>query len=140
MSRFIDRAIWLIDNAPMFKGLLLHPSIRYCFLNHITKDDLRNINRNVPHIDNEYKEYIKKQPCLVCGKSSELCDPHHLRINNKGGIAKKPSDTMCVPLCHLHHLEYHKKGHEWFKEKTKWIKIGLDDFCFINYNRWKNHI
>ena len=141
MSRFIDRAIWLCDNAPMFSGLVLHPSIRYCFLNHITEEDLKNLDRRFPKISDEYRAYIRNQPCLVCGCFAGSCDPHHLRINNHGGVAMKPSDAFCIPLCHRHHQEYHRRGHLWFMNQVKWItrKVCLEDFCAINFNRWKNH-
>lgn len=141
MSRFIDRALWLCDNAPMFSGLVLHPSIRYCYLNHIEKEDLRNLNRKVPLRDNEYLNYIRKQPCLVCGMYNNT-EAHHLRINNKGGTAIKPPDAYCVPLCNQHHLEYHRNGHKWFEGQVKWVlkRVDLEDFCLLNYNRWKNHL
>ena len=48
-------------------------------------------------IDEEYLDYIRKQPCLVCRHDS---DPHHLVTRKAFG-----SDYTAIPLCRNHHTE-----------------------------------
>ena len=64
-----------------------------------------------------YIDYIKAKPCLVCG-SMEV-DAHHLEAVGMGNNRKKTSkrDYSCVPLCRLHHQEYHSIGINKFQEK-----------------------
>ena len=52
----------------------------------------------------KYLDYIRKQPCLICGHKSEA---HHIRKASNSGIGMKPSDSFSLPLCRLHHAEAH---------------------------------
>lgn len=140
MSRFIDRCIWLIDNTKPFQGLKLSPDIRNTWIRHITKDDIRMINTKfLPYNDNEYMEYLRNQACLVCGCHNNI-EAHHLRIENTGGVSKKPPSYMCISLCRDCHRKYHLKGHKWFLEQIKWLTKYLDisEFVIFQYFRWKN--
>lgn len=140
MSEFIDKSIWLCDNAKIFQGLILHPSIRNVWIRHITQDDIYSVNKmKIPLRDKEYLEYIRKQPCLWCGIANKS-EAHHLRINNNSGVAIKPSDVYCVPLCRKHHIEYHAKGSEKFYKECDWITkyVDIATFCMLNYSRWYN--
>ena len=142
MSVFIDKCVWLIDNAKPFQGMKLAPDIRNTWIRHITQDDLRMINeKSFPYSDAEYMSYLHKQACLVCGCHNGI-EAHHLRIDGKGGTAKKPPDWMCVPLCSECHRKYHTRGHEWFLEQVSWLTkyLSLKEFLICNYYRWKNHI
>lgn len=142
MSRFIDKCIWLIDNAKEFRGMKLAPDIRNTWVRHITQEDLRMINeRSFPYSDYEYMSYLHKQTCLVCGCHNGI-EAHHLRIDGMGGTAKKPPDWMCVSLCSECHRKYHTRGHEWFLEQIHWLTkyLSLKEYLICNYNRWKNHI
>lgn len=49
-------------------------------------------------------EWIRTQPCVMCGSKSEI-EAHH---TESGGMAIKGSDESCVPLCHAHHYWIHK--------------------------------
>jgi len=142
MSKFIDKCIWLIDNAKAFQGMKLSPDIRNTWIRHITQDDLRMINeKSFPYSDGEYMSYLHKQTCLVCGCHNDI-EAHHLRIDGMGGTAKKPPDWMVVPLCQEHHRAYHLRGHDWFLEQigclTKYLT--LKEYLICSYYRWKNHI
>jgi len=142
MSVFIDKCVWLIDNAKPFQGMKLAPDIRNTWIRHITQDDLRMINEKYfPYSDAEYMGYLHKQTCLVCGCHNGI-EAHHLRTDGKGGTAKKPPDWMCVPLCSECHRKYHTRGHEWFLEQVHWLikYLSLKEFLICNYYRWKNHI
>lgn len=141
-AKFIDKCIWLIDNAKPFRGMKLAPDIRNTWIRHITQDDLRDINEKAfLYSDKEYMSYVRSQACLVCGCHNGI-EAHHLRIEGMGGTAKKPPDWMVVPLCQSCHRMYHIKGHQWFLEQVRWLVkyLSLKEYLLCNYNRWKNHI
>jgi hypothetical protein len=139
MSEFIDKALWLCDNAHAFQGLVLHPSIRYTWIRHLTDQEIIELNK-APHERHspEYLEYQRKQCCLVCGRYG--CEAHHIKEPNKSGVAYKADDVYAIPLCPECHRMYHTIGKEWFNEQIDWILkyISIDDFCLCCYNRWKN--
>ena len=64
-----------------------------------------------------YIEFIKAKPCLVCGTIG--VDAHHLEAIGMGNNRNKESkkDYSCVPLCRVHHQEYHTIGVNGFQEK-----------------------
>lgn len=140
MSKFIDDSLKLIERANCFKGLVLHPSVRFCWVHSITPDDIRNIDtRSFPRKNPEYLEYVRGQCCLCCGQFG--CEAHHIRETEEAGVARKADDWMTIPLCKTHHLYYHTKGKEWFEDKIHWILkyMTLEEFTMVNYNRWLNH-
>lgn len=140
-SLFIDRCIYLIDNAKCFKGLILHPSIRYTWVRKITNDDIMRIGEiKLPYSDSEYLINIRKQPCICCGKFSSS-QPHHLKIAGESGTAFKSGDWATIPLCHDCHIgQLHQNGQDSFMKNLEYITKYIDivDFCKMNYLRWKN--
>lgn len=140
-SRFIDICIWLIDNAPMFSGLILHPSIRYTWVKNITKQELRELNGvRLPDKCPEYLSHTRKQACLCCGRTVGV-EPHHLREAGVSGTGKKAPDPLCIPLCNRCHIQIlHQHGQESFYKNLDYITkyISLRDFCIIRYLRWLN--
>lgn len=78
----------------------------------------------------KYLDYIRSIPCLHCNGPAE---PHHLRELGDGGMALKPPDTQCVPLCREGHDEWGTRVPEWIDIKmivirlqTEFIKRILD--------------
>ena len=141
-SVFIDKCIYLIDHAKNFKGLYLHPSIRNTWIRHITKDDLDRLRFvNLPRIDKEYISAEHKEPCLWCGKTSEI-QVHHLKELGYTGTAYKADDWLSIPLCQDCHIAYHTNGKEDFERAMSWITkyISLVDFCKLRYLRWRNKL
>lgn len=139
-SKFIDLSMYLIDNSSVFDGLILHPSLRYCWINKITDNDIYNMKDiQVPMIDKEYLEHTRKQACLWCGKVNNS-HAHHLRIDSLGGTGIKPSDVYTVPLCPECHKRLHDNGAEAFYNDCEWItkKISLANFAKIRYFKWRN--
>lgn len=139
MSEFIDKAIWLCDNARAFQGLILHPSIRYTWIRHITAEELRNIDRrSFPRNCAEYLSYTRKQACICCGRFNGV-EAHHLKEEGKTGTAYKADDWEVLPLCCECHREYHINGKQAFLDKMKWLTryISLDDFCACNFQKWR---
>jgi len=67
----------------------------------------------------KYKKYVRSLPCIVCGYPCS--EPHHVRSASNAGTGVKPSDLWAVPLCQLHHAEFHHYGKETF-----YSRHGLD--------------
>jgi hypothetical protein len=59
-------------------------------------------------------------PCLVCGRKPS--DPHHLRYPQPRALGRKASDEFAVPLCRMHHREFHRAG----DERAWWKVAGID--------------
>ena len=76
----------------------------------------------------KYLDYIRKQPCLVCGL--QPCDPDHLEARGMGGAGTEKKDYSCVPLCRIHHSERHQAGNEKFENKYG-INLWKDAFNLI---------
>lgn len=70
-----------------------------------------------------YLDYIRKQRCLVCGVDN--CDAHHLEARGMGGANTEKKDYSCVPLCRMHHDEYHRNGLREFEYIYKDINLNL---------------
>lgn len=62
--------------------------------------------------DEKYKAWIRRLPCLLCGGESE---PHHIPQEGHGVMARKTDDLRAIPLCHSHHMQYHRYGRESFQ-------------------------
>ena len=58
-----------------------------------------------------FLDFVRNQPCIVCGDRAE---PHHAFGKV---IGKKGSDLFCVPLCRGHHNEIERLGLKGFEEK-----------------------
>lgn len=54
-----------------------------------------------------YLARVRSRPCCFCYLPGPS-DPHHYR--GPKGMAIKPSDAFTVPLCRLHHDEFHRSG------------------------------
>lgn len=142
-SILIDLSIRVIDTSEYFKGIILHPSIRYSWVHDIDADQIRQLaQEKYPREDKDYLAYIRGQACIWCGKCN-CSEPHHLKIAGESGEAYKSSDVYAIPLCHDCHIGcLHQHGVSEFKESLKWITdyIDMKSFCQANYLRWKNKL
>lgn len=68
-----------------------------------------------------YLDMIRQLPCCVPGCRRYPSEPHHVRTAANSGTGMKPPDTETVPLCRVHHDEYHLQGGKSFEHK-----YGLD--------------
>lgn len=93
--------------------------------------------------DEEYRAWIQKQPCIVCGggdyveKTGELkCEAAHVKRPSNSGMGHKP-DYSCVPLCHECHINVqHARGlpelylkhckRIGYRLKTRWNPFAED--------------
>ena len=62
--------------------------------------------------DERYLNFIRSHPCCICG--AKPVDVNHV---GTGGIGIKTSDYYTVPLCRMHHGEYHQIGQKRFEAK-----------------------
>ena len=141
-SLFIDRVLYLIDNAKCFDGLYLHPSLRYTWVRHITAEDLQQLRFvEFPQKDKDYLAFEHKEPCLWCGRN-DVIQVHHLKEAGYSGEGIKAPDWLSIPLCASCHAKYHLAGKEDFNNAMNWIvkHLSLIDFCKIRYNKWLNHL
>lgn len=140
-SIFIDKCIFLIDNAKNFKDMVLRPELRYTWVRNITQHDIDMLkNITLPRTDTAYLEHTRKQACIWCGRTHQS-EVHHLKIAGQTGTGYKADDWLTVPLCHECHLGcLHQQGQEAFEQALSWITkyITLTDFCKIRYNKWRN--
>ncbi len=139
MSEFINGVFTVIDTNPMYQGLQLTPDTRYSWVNHLTNDEIIAAKAaELPERDSEYMAYVHNQPCIVCG-IQHRSHAHHAKLPSYVMVGKKTPDWTVIPLCAEHHLGgAHAKGHEWLVNNLNWIKIDLEDFCRLNYMRWRN--
>lgn len=142
-SLFIDKCVYLIDNARCFDGLVLRPELRYTWVRNIKKDDLDQLRYiKLAREDKAYLEHTRKQCCIWCGKQHQT-EVHHLKVAGYTGTGYKADDWLCIPLCHDCHINtLHQQGVEQFEKDLSWITkhMSLVDFCKIRYNKWRNKI
>jgi hypothetical protein len=77
---------------------------------------LRAVYRG-PVRDDNYKVFIRLQPCCVCGRTP--AEAAH--TGRDGGMRQKSSDYSCVPLCRCCHTaggkSYHRIGRKEFERQ-----------------------
>lgn len=59
----------------------------------------------------KYLLWVKKQPCVCCGKQSD--DPHHIIGYGQGKMGGKSHDIFTLPLCRKHYNELHQNVENW---------------------------
>lgn len=71
--------------------------------------------RRGPARDDDYKAFIRRQPCCACG----VTPAQAAHTGRDGGMSQKSSDYSCVPLCHGCHTTgasaYHRVGRQEFE-------------------------
>jgi hypothetical protein len=70
--------------------------------------------------DKDHREFVLRQPCLVCGRVPS--DPHHLTFIQPRALGRRVSDEFTVPVCRVHHRELHRSG----DEAAWWGKLNID--------------
>lgn len=77
--------------------------------------------------------FVRTHPCCVCHRAPPV-QAAHLRMGDldrgkrPAGIAEKPSDRWCTPLCERCHLSGPKAQHS-MGEAEFWRMHGLDPFA-----------
>jgi len=87
--------------------------------------------------DEKYLDYIRQQPCCICGENTTV-EAAHLRVGSinddkpSTGMAQKSSDKWALPLCGKHHREQHTMN-----EMVFWTSYGLDPFALAMHYRMR---
>jgi len=81
---------------------------------------IRALEKTVRLRDKDHREFVSRQPCLVCGRVPS--DYHHLRFAQPRALGRRVSDEFTVPLCRIHHRELHRQG----DEAAWWSKVSID--------------
>jgi hypothetical protein len=90
---------------------------------------MTNPFRDPRQIDNGYLDFIRQQPCCLCGDNTTV-EAAHLRVGSINddkrdtGMAEKSSDKWALPLCGRHHREQHTMN-----ERVFWASYGIDPFA-----------
>lgn len=67
-------------------------------------------------VDRKYREWLKRQPCVVCGRTP--CDPAHVGLR---GLGMRCPDREAISLCAGHHRRdgwpdsQHRLGRRFFE-------------------------
>ena len=81
-----------------------------------------NLLKPKRHLNPEYLEYLRDQPCCACGKiptKNKRTHPHHLITVGAGG-----ADETACPLCWECHIQV-GWGLKVFERMYKSIKLNL---------------
>ncbi len=62
-----------------------------------------------------HRAFLRRHHCIVPGCMAEPIEVSHLRTANNAGTGLKPHDAFAVSMCHEHHMEYHRDGHQTFE-------------------------
>ena len=81
-------------------------------------------------VDKAYREWLRKQPCCVCGMVNGVVVAHQRHKSDANGFNVTPSDTYALPLCNYCHIgNQHQTG-----EVSFWADHGLNKFeLMVNY-------
>lgn len=88
--------------------------------------------------DEGYLDWIRQQPCCICG-DDVFVEAAHLRVGsinvgkNGTGMGEKPSDKWALPLCGKHHREQHSMN-----EREFWASYQIDPFSLAIRYQNKN--
>ncbi len=83
-------------------------------------------------VDEGYLKWLRQKPCCFCGRAAPS-EAAHLRMENlkigkrPTGMAEKPSDFWCTPLCSWCHRESPDSQHK-VGEPTFWERAGINPF------------
>lgn len=79
-----------------------------------------------------FLDFVRAHPCCACG-APPRSQAAHIRMGcidigkRPTGIAEKPSDRFCTPLCAKCHLDDNQAQHV-VGEKEFWKRVGLNPF------------
>lgn len=81
-------------------------------------------------IDEFYKRFIRREPCVVCGAASQH---HHVVPDGWGKMGGKVSDYRGAPLCWRCHAIFHRIGRKRFEEKFRIDLAEVQIQCLEKY-------
>lgn len=83
--------------------------------------------------DPSYRAFVRRYGCVICEHPAEA---HHAL--GYRGMATKPSDYTCVPLCRDHHNELHRTSTLHMEEKydVRFLETAFNLFHRYATGRW----
>ena len=84
---------------------------------------MRPYQKNKTWRSKKYLDYIRKQPCVVCGHTSTQA--HHVKTVGSGG-----GDEWAIPLCVPCHQTIHLVGRDTFFRRLK-VNIQQELFNMV---------
>ena len=87
------------------------------------------------HRSEEYKAFIRRQPCLICEYPNS--EHHHETLNSKKGMALKGPDNEALPLCTIHHRERHRIGRDTFFKKYGFLYESWKTWVMVYQSRFE---
>ena len=64
-----------------------------------------------------HRAFLRRHHCVVPGCMAEPIEVSHIRTASNAGTGLKPHDAFAVSMCHEHHVEYHRGGHDTFERR-----------------------
>ena len=64
-----------------------------------------------------HRAFLRRHHCVVPGCMAEPIEVSHIRTASNAGTGLKPHDAFAVSMCHRHHMEYHRTGHDTFERR-----------------------
>lgn len=127
-SNFIENILNFCD----VEQIRLTPPARYMWLKYVNENEVEFIDvSKFNKEDHDFLRYIRKQPCLQCGKYDRI-EAHHL---TGAGMGQKNPDWQTIPLCR----EHHDKVQRYEIEATAPHGYSILEFCKLNFWKWLNH-
>jgi hypothetical protein len=90
---------------------------------------MTELRQRLPRVkDSKHLDFIRSQPCCICGDNTTT-EAAHIRTSNLA-LGKddfgwgRPSDKWVLPLCNSHHRLQHTMN-----EMKFWAKYGIDPFA-----------
>ena len=82
----------------------------------------------------DYLDFIRNKPCSICFKPAPS-DPHHLKAIGMGRNRNKLTEFEhmekgVVPLCRIHHQEFHNGGLKKF-DKDNNSNLWADAYFYL---------
>lgn len=81
----------------------------------------------------KYRRWIASLPCLITGARNVQCA--HIRRGADAGMARKPSDSRCVPLS----VEQHARQHEIGELKYWYAFGGYETAAILAQQLWNTY-
>lgn len=134
IERLQQSAISLAMGGGCDKGtasLFLDYLINFCLENQVpTSKPLQELADDLERYT--YAALMHKK-CLVCGKKADL---HHCEAVGMGynRDTKPQIGALVMPLCRLHHGEYHNIGGTAFEERYHCVSVPMDERIANKYN------
>ena len=83
-----------------------------------------------------YRKSFRHRSCVSCGTDKTVV-PAHIRHGLAGGVALKPDDTLCMPLCGTCHTMQHKNEVLFWLMAMKWDIVRVKREALQLYLDWE---